>query len=92
MSPDTFLAIVNKYGEGNILGFGFDNSASLTFGENQFTIANNYNDDIQCLQFINFDSKGNPFHVLKSVEDIQSVMIRDSQIPFGNYDSISVRS
>lgn len=92
MTADTFTAIINKYGEGNILGFGFDNSASLTFGENQFTLANHYVDDIQCLQFINFDSKGNPFHVLKSVEDIQSVMIRDAGIKFNQYDQISVRS
>lgn len=93
MEASNFLDIVTKYGEDNIIGIGFDNSAAITFDKaGKFTLANNYVDDIECLQFIEFDFKGNPYHVLKSVADIQSIMIRDSGVDRDGYDMINIRS
>ena len=92
MSKEMFEQMITYFGEENILGFGFDNSAGVTFTkENKFSLAQNYNADIESLMFICFDSKGNPFHVIKHVENIQAVYVRDSNVDFGDYDRITIR-
>jgi len=91
MTGAEFKATVAHYGEQNILGIGFDNSAAVTFGENEFTLANNYIEEIESIHLIGFDSRGNPYHTVKHVENIQSLIIRDSNVPFNNYDRITLR-
>lgn len=92
MTGDEFVAIVNKYGENNILAIGYDNSAGNTFPfEGMFTLANNYIPDIQCLKFIEYDLKGLPFHTLKHVETIQSIIVKDDNVDRSKYDYVHLR-
>ena len=91
MTGDYFVKLINYYGEGNILGIGFDNSAAITFGKNEFTLSNNYNSELESIHDIGFDSKGNPFHVIRHVSNIQCIIVRDSGIPIEAYDRISIR-
>lgn len=91
MSGEEFKNVVTYYGEDNILGIGFDNSAAITFGKGEFSLANNYLEDIESIQTIGFDSKGNPFHVIKHVENVQGIIVRDKNVPFEAYDRITIR-
>jgi len=91
MTGAEFKKVVNYFGEENILGIGFDNSTAITFGPGEFTLANSYIEDLESIHEIVFDSKGNPFHVIKHIETVQCLMIRDSGIPFTAYDRISIR-
>ena len=91
MTGAEFTKIINYYGEANILGFGFDNSSAITFGPGEFTLANNYLSDIECIHSIGFDSRANPFHVIKHIETIQAIIVRDANVPFAAYDRISIR-
>ena len=91
MTGAEFKNIITYFGETNILSIAFDNSAAITFAENEFTLANNYIEDLESIHTIGFDSKGNPFHVIKHVENVQGVIIRDSGIPFNAYDRITIR-
>lgn len=92
MTGDEFKAIVNKYGEENIIGIGYDNSAGHTFPYvGMFTLANNYIEDIQCLKFIEYDMHGNPFHTIKHVENIQSIIVKDDNVNRMKYDYDHIR-
>ena len=91
MDTEMLKAIINRYGEDNILGFVFDNSAGITFHKGDVTMDNNFINDINCLQFVSFDNKGRPFHILKPISDVQAVYIRDSGVEFNDYDRISLR-
>lgn len=91
MSGDDFKNIVNYYGEDNILGVGFDNSGAVTFDKGQFSLANCYIDHLQALQFVNFDSKGLPYHIIKTLDGVQTIMVRDSQVNFSDYDRVTLR-
>ena len=86
MTGEEFKNIINYYKEENILSISFDNSAAKTFREGEFTLENNWVDDISCLQFVDFDNKCRPFHVIKHVENIQGIIVRDSNVPFASYD------
>ena len=92
MDLATLEKIIATYGMDNIIGIGFDNSAALTFDKAGKFTDDNINRDIECLQFIEFDFKGQPYHVLKSIGDIQSIMIRDSGVNREAYDMINIRS
>ena len=92
MTGDEFKAIVNKYGEENIIGISYDNSAGHTFPlPGMFTLANNYIEDIQCLKFVEYDVKGFPFHTLKHVENIQSIIIKDKNVDRSKYNYDHIR-
>lgn len=91
MTGAEFTKMVNYYGESNILGIGFDNSAAITFGRNEFSLSNNYVADIESIHTVGFDSRGNPFHIIKHVENVQCIMVRDNNIPFELYDRITIR-
>ena len=92
MDQERFLAIISKYKEENILGFGFDNSAAITFGpDDPFSLEKYYEEDIHALKFPNADFKGNPYYTIKIIEDIQSIIIRDPRFYMGAYDRIDVR-
>ena len=86
MEPDVFLATIRYYGEENILAIGFDNSSGKTFQKGEFTLENCYVPDIASLQFVDFDNKGRPCHVVKHVGHIQNIAVRDSNIKFEDYD------
>lgn len=91
MTGEQFVKLVNYYGEQNILGIGFDNSAAITFGKGEFTLANNYIADIESIQTVGFDSRGNPFHVVKHVENVQGIIVRDANVSFNDYDRVTLR-
>ena len=91
MTGENFKKMINHYGEQNILGIGFDNSAAITFGKGEFSLANNYNEDLESIHNIGFDSRGNPFHVIRHVENVQSLIVRDNGFPVEAYDRISIR-
>lgn len=92
MEQERFLAIINKYGEENVLGFGFDNSAAITFGPNDpFSLEKYYVDDIHAFKFPSVDFKGNPYFTIKIIEDIQSIIIKDERYSLGVYDRIDIR-
>lgn len=91
MDGATFKKYVEHYGEENIIGIGFDNSAGVTFGKGEFTLEQIYVDALEAIQYVSFDSRGNPFHVIKHVENIQSIIVRDSSINTKSYDRISIR-
>lgn len=92
MDKETFEAIINKYGEENIIGIGFDNSSGVTFGHNEeFSLSEHYDADLGLFTFTEFDMKGNPYIVIKCVSDVQAVMIKDANIDIGNYDRINIR-
>ena len=86
MDRDVFLRCIEYYGEENIIGIGFDNSAGKTFQKGEFTLSNCWVEQIESLQFVEFDNKGNPFHVVKHVAHVQSIIVRDSSVPFEAYD------
>ena len=93
MDHDRFIAIINKFGEENILGIGFDNSASVTFGANDpFSLAEYYDEELHALKFKHMDLKGNPFYSIKIVEDIQCIMIKDERFYIGAYDRVDIRN
>lgn len=92
MDSTQFLAIVEKVGADNIMGILFDNSAvRMIHDDRKFNLEENYDPDIQCLKFQEFDRKGNIFWVYKSVGDIQGFIVRDGKIAFGAYDRVSLR-
>ena len=94
MTGAEFKAVINKYGEDNVLSIGFDNSASsMMFREDTpFSFANNYAEDIECLQFVQFDSSGLPYTVVKHVENVQSVVFKASSAhKLSQYDNFSIR-
>jgi len=91
MTGAEFKKLINYYGEENILGIGFDNSGAITFGKGEFSLANVYVEDLESIQDIAFDSKGNPFHVIRNVSNVQCIIVRDSGIPTEAYDRISIR-
>lgn len=92
MTIELFKNIIAYYGEDNILGFGFDNSAGVTFDEHgKFSLAQHFNETLESLTFVGFDSKGNPFHIIKHIDNIQAIFVRDSGVPFGDYDRITIR-
>lgn len=91
MTKAEFTNIINYFGEENILSIGFDNSAAITFGKGEFTLQNVLIDEIDCLRFIGFDSRMKPFHVIKHIENVQSIIVRDSGTNIEDYDRISIR-
>ena len=91
MTGAEFKKMVDYYGEANILGIGFDNSSAITFGEGEFTLANNYIDDIESFQFVGFDRYGLPYHIIKHIENVQAILVRDSGVPYAAYDRITLR-
>lgn len=91
MTGAEFKKIINYYGEENILGIGFDNSAAVTFAKGEFSLANMYIEDLEVLQEVVFDSRANPFHVIRHVSNIQSIMVRDAGTPIEVYDRYSIR-
>lgn len=92
MTNEKFKAIIEFYGEDSILGFGFDNSAGITFdGTNRFSLSNHYKEEIECLTFVNFDRKGNPYHIVKHIENIQAIYVKDKAFSMDVYDRVSIR-
>ena len=92
MDGATFKKIVNYYGEENIIGIGFDNSAGVTFGKGEFSLSTVFIEAIECVQIVGFDNLGHPYHTIKHVENIQSIMVRDAAVDDINcYDRISLR-
>lgn len=91
MTWDEFIKTINYYGESNILGIGFDNSAAITFGPNEFSIANNCVEEVESIHTIGFDSRGLPFHIIKPVAHVHAIIVRDSKVNFSDYDRISLR-
>lgn len=91
MTGAEFKKVIEHFGESNILGIGFDNSSAITFGPYEFSLANNYIEEIESIQTVGFDSRGNPFHTIKHVENIQSVIVRDANVPYTAYDRITLR-
>jgi len=92
MDGALFKKIVEYYGEENIIGIGFDNSAGITFGKGEFSLATMYIEDIECLQTVSFDSRVKPYHVIKPIETVQCIMVADKSITDINmYDRISIR-
>ncbi len=93
MSGEEFKNIINHFGEENIISIGFDNSASTPkfTSESPFSLANAYIEKIECLQFVQFDRHGNPFHVVKHIENIQSIIVKDGGIDIDSYDAFSIR-
>lgn len=92
MTVENFKNIITYYGEENILGFGFDNSSGITFGGNErFSLAQHFNESIESLTFIGFDIKGNPFHIVKHIENIQAIYVRDGNVKFNEYDRVTIR-
>ena len=92
MDGAAFEKIITKLGAENILGLLFDNSAVRMFYDNKkFDMATNYDADIECLKFQEFDQRGQVYWVYKSVADIQGFVVRDEKIPFNSYDRIALR-
>lgn len=91
MTPELFEKIINYYGEDNIIGISFDNSASITFADGEFSLSNNYIKDLEALRFIDMDSKANPYFTLKFISDIQAIMIKYPTVPFNDYDRVTIR-
>jgi hypothetical protein len=91
MTGSEFKSMVNYYGEDNILGIAFDNSAAVTFGKGEFKLANNYVEEIESLQFVGFHAHGIPFHVVKHIENVQGIIVRDKNYAFELYDRITIR-
>ena len=88
-----FKKVVDFYGEANILSIGFDNSASTKVftDEHRFSLKNFYQEEIECLQFIEFDRHGNPYHVVKHVENIQTIIVKDDGLKLNDYDHVTIR-
>ena len=91
MTWEEFIRVINYYGESNILGLGFDNSAAITFKAGQFTIANSCDENTQSIHLIGFDSRGLPFHIIKPVAHVHTIIVRDSKVDFNAYDPVSLR-
>lgn len=93
MTGAEFKKIVQYYGEANILSIGFDNSASshVFTDEHRFSLENFYQEDIECLQFVHIDRRGNPFHVVKHVENIQTIIVKDDGFKLNDYDNVTIR-
>ena len=95
MTKDEFVAIIQYYGEPNICGILFDNSAAKLFSDGEFSLANSLVDitgDVSVLQFVEMDRKNLPFHVVKLLSDIQGFIIKDSGVKYiADYDRITLR-
>jgi len=94
MTGAEFKAVINKYGEENVLSIGFDNSASSMMfrDESPFSFSNNYVEEIECLQFFQFDRSGLPYLVVKHVENVQSIIFKSSkEHTLSQYDNFSIR-
>lgn len=89
MSKEQFEAYIDFYGEDNIIAITFDNSSGKSFLPEGFTMENYYNSTLGCLQFIYWDIKGNPYHVIKPVENIQAIIVRNDGIDLADYDAIN---
>lgn len=87
-----FADIIRYYGEENILGLGFDNSAAIMFGNHEFSLDKYYIPELNCIELIDVDSKGNAYKTIKHVETIQSIIVRHPSVQnFETYDRISLR-
>lgn len=93
MEISEFKAAVNYFGEKNIIGIGFDNTAGNTFtDENPFSMSRNFIENIGALVFIDYDTYGNIFHTVKPVATVQSLAIKDNSVPsLNSYDRHSIR-
>ena len=91
MTGEAFIKVVNYFGEDNILGFGFDNSAAVTFDKDEFKLTNNYIPEIESFCTVGIDSRGHKFRIIKHVDSIQTVIVRDESVPFNAYDRVSLR-
>lgn len=93
MDAEGFKKMVTYYGgPANIVAILFDNSAVKVFVEGEFkNIEDVLVDDIGSLQFVEHDAKGNPFHVVKELENVQGVVIKDSSMNIRDYDRYSIR-
>lgn len=91
MSGSDFKKIIEYYGEQNIIGIGFDNSAAITFSSGQFSLNEMYVEELECFRHIEFDSKGRPYHVIKPIDTVQCILVKDASVNFDDYDRISVR-
>lgn len=79
MEVATFLKFVQSVGEDKVLGFGYDNSGSTFFTvDNPFSLATNYDSDLECLVFEHRDSQRTPYKVYKPIETIQCMFTVDS--------------
>ncbi|MMZ42076.1 hypothetical protein D1872_35930 [compost metagenome] len=81
MDEDKFLALIQKHGEENIIGFGFDNSGRHLFTKEYwpFSLAKHYDPTTQCLEYWVPDrdgmTTGNGHIAVKPINTIQSVLI-----------------
>ena len=91
MTGEAFIKVVEYFGEDNILGFGFDNSAAVTFDRDEFSLADNYISEIESFCTTGIDSRGHQFRIIKHVDSIQTVIVRDANVPFEVYDRVSLR-
>lgn len=94
MTATELKTIINAYGGVDyLLGFGFDNSAAITFTPSQFSYSSNLDETNDLLKFTAYDSNGRPYLVLKPVELVQTILIKDATITdISIYDRVSLRS
>lgn len=91
MTDSKFKSIITRFGEENVLGILFDNSAAKVFSKGEFKMATCYIDSIESLQFVETDLHGTPYHIIKDVEDIQGILIKDENYDFDIYDKVRLR-
>ena len=91
MDGTAFKKQINYWGESNILGFGFDNSACKTYIHEGFTLENDYVDEVESVVCIDHDNHGYPYHVVHPVENIQTILVKDKNYKRTDYDSQSIR-
>jgi hypothetical protein len=85
------VRVIARYGEENVLGILFDNSAAKIFTKDEFKMTTSYIDSIESLQFVETDLHGTPYHIIKDVEDIQGILIKDENFEFESYDKVRLR-
>lgn len=92
-TADELKGLIDDYGgESAVIGLGFDNSSGVTFTEGQFTYANNIDDAQNIIKFTHIDNRGVPYIVLKPIETVQSITVKDPSVPSINmYDRVSLR-
>lgn len=93
MTASELKTLIDAYGGVDfLLGFGFDNSAGVTFTPGQFSYSSNLDETNNVLKFTQYDRNGLPYMTLKPTDTIQAIMIKDSRIQSVDmYDSVSIR-
>ena len=76
MTVSEFKAIINYYGENNIIGFVFDNSSrKLMDNPGDFKLSDHPLDQIGCLEFEEKDMRGHTYKSIAHVENVQKILV-----------------